>query len=75
MKICLEKSVHYKLPIRRHIKIRAEANTYNPEYADYFLQHERIKRKMRISDQEFLNSKLKSHQTIQNRTAGSFYGL
>lgn len=54
-----------QLPIRRHIKIKAEANPYDPEYADYFLERESLKKKMHISDQEFLNPKLKCRQTTQ----------
>ena len=48
-----------QLPIRRHIKIKAEANPYDPEYTEYFFKRECLKEKMRILDQEFLNSKLK----------------
>jgi hypothetical protein len=30
-------------PIRRHIKIRAEANLYDPKYTEYFFERERLK--------------------------------
>lgn len=59
-----------KLPIRRHIKIRAEANLYDPKYAEYFSKRERLKSKLRIQDKEFLNSKLKSLY-VSHLTAGS----
>jgi RNA-directed DNA polymerase len=29
------------IPIRRHIKIRADANPYNPEYCEYFVRREK----------------------------------
>jgi RNA-directed DNA polymerase len=54
-----------QLPIRRHIKIKAEANPYAPEYAEYFLKRERLKEKMRTLDQESLKLKLKCHQITQ----------
>lgn len=47
------------LPIRRHIKIKAEANLYDPQYTDYFLKRESLKKRIRILDQVFyLNQKL-----------------
>jgi RNA-directed DNA polymerase len=30
-------------PIRRHIKIKAEANPYDPKYTAYFFKRERLK--------------------------------
>lgn len=30
-------------PIRRHIKIRSEANLYDPKYTEYFFERERLK--------------------------------
>lgn len=59
-----------QLPIRRHIKIRAEANPYDPQYAEYFSERERLKSKQRIQDQGFLNPKLKGLHT-NHRTVGS----
>jgi RNA-directed DNA polymerase len=57
-----------QLPIRRHIKIRAEANPYDPQYADYFSKRERLKMKQRIQDREFLKSNLKGlHDKPLNR--------
>lgn len=29
-----------KVPIKRHIKVKAEANPYDPKYRDYFIQRE-----------------------------------
>ena len=40
-----------QLPIRRHIKIKAEANPYDPEYTEYFFKRECLKEKTRILDQ------------------------
>lgn len=34
-----------RTPIQRHIKIKAEANPYDPNYKDYFIQREARKRK------------------------------
>ena len=57
-----------QLPICRHIKIRAEANPYDPQYADYFSKRERLKMKQRIKDQEFLKSNFKGlHDKPLNR--------
>lgn len=51
-----------QLPIRRHIKIRAEANPYDPKHADYFSKRERLKIKLRIQDREFLKTRSKGLQ-------------
>lgn len=57
-----------QLPIRRHIKIRAEANPYDPKYAEYFSERERLKNKQHIQDQGFFRPKLKglhaNHWTV-----------
>ena len=45
-----------QLSIRRHIKIRAEANPYDPQYADYFSKRKRLKIHLRVQDQEFLKT-------------------
>jgi hypothetical protein len=64
-----------QLPIRRHVKIRAEANPYDPQYAEYFSERERLKNKRRIQDQVFFNPKLKGLHT-NHRTVGScIHGL
>jgi hypothetical protein len=40
-------------PIKRHIKIRAEANTFDPKFEEYFEWRERIIRgSQRISTQQ-----------------------
>jgi len=59
-----------KLPIRRHVKVRAEANPYDPRYVEYFCERERLKSKRRIQDQALLNPKLKDLHT-NHWTAGS----
>jgi RNA-directed DNA polymerase len=47
------------LPIRRHVKIRAEANPYDPQYASHFRERERTKKRLHAMDKEFLNPTLK----------------
>jgi RNA-directed DNA polymerase len=51
-----------QLPIRRHIKIRAEANPYYPEYANYFRKRESARIRLRIMDREFLKPKTLRYQ-------------
>jgi RNA-directed DNA polymerase len=55
-KIFLDLFTLLDLPIRRHVKIRSEANLYDPQYADYFLKRERLKIKQRTRDWEILNA-------------------
>jgi len=64
-----------QLPIRRHIKIRAEANPYDPEYTDYFLKRESNRIKMCIMDREFLKFKNLEVSRQYNIVAGSSDGL
>lgn len=64
-----------QLPIRRHVKIRAEANPYDPQYADYFSERERLKSKQRIQDQGFLNPKLKGLRTNHWTVGSCIHGL
>lgn len=59
------------LPIRRHIKVRSEANPYDPSYADYFLKRECSKKEMRIKDQMILRQKLEHVSRVNHRTTGS----
>jgi hypothetical protein len=33
----------YQTSIRRHVKIRAEATPYDPQFKEYFIQRERFK--------------------------------
>lgn len=42
------------VPIRRHNKIRSEANPYNPAYRDYFREREQRQRKERNADRLLL---------------------
>ena len=37
----------YLMPIRRHVKVQAEATTYDPAYDDYFRQRREKQRRMR----------------------------
>lgn len=64
-----------QLPIRRHIKVRAQANPYDPQYAKYFFERERSKMKLRITDQEFLNPKLKGLHTNHWTVGSCIHGL
>ena len=64
-----------QLPIRRHVKIRAEANPYDPQYVEYFSERERLKSKRRIQDQEFLNPKLKGLHTNHWTVGSCIHGL
>ncbi|MDZ4322696.1 MAG: group II intron maturase-specific domain-containing protein, partial [Alphaproteobacteria bacterium] len=60
-----------QVSICRHIKIRAEANPYDPQYREYFLKREFLRREPNYKD---LKS---SHQTLHSRerAAGSLSGL
>jgi RNA-directed DNA polymerase len=64
-----------QIPIRRHVKIRAEANPYDLQYAEYFSERERLKSKQRIQDQEFLNPKLKGLHTNHWTVGSCKHGL
>jgi RNA-directed DNA polymerase len=58
------------LPIRRHVKIRAEANPHDPAYDQYFQERERLKNISRMKDRGLLYSK--RIETLGNhRTTGS----
>lgn len=59
------------LPIRRHVKIKAEANPYDPQYAKYFLERERLKEELRIKDQMILKQTLDFVSRENHRIAGS----
>lgn len=59
-----------QLPIRRHIKIKAKANPYDPQYAEYFSKREHLKMKLRIQDRECLKSKLKGSPTQTTKQSG-----
>lgn len=62
------------LPIRRHVKIRCDANPHDPAYDQYFRDRQRLKNENRLKDQVFLNSK--RTQTLETHlTAGSHSGL
>lgn len=39
-------------PIRRHVKIRASATPYDPEYTDYFLKRDSFKKAVRSQNQK-----------------------
>ena len=41
-----------QVPIRRHVKIRGDATPYDPQFRDYFLQRERMKKKSCGKDRE-----------------------
>jgi hypothetical protein len=58
-----------QVPISRHIKIRAEATPYDPQYKEYFLKREFLRRKPLNKDDKRSLSALSSGATHQ--TAGS----
>lgn len=47
-----------KTPIKRHLKVKAEANPYDPNYRDYFIQRESRKWKNRVRITSGLNKGL-----------------
>lgn len=65
-----------QLPIRRHVKVRCEANIYDPEYAEYFFKRENMKKRMHILDKEFLKTKnLDVLQVAKTEQPGHAIGL
>ena len=62
-----------RVPISRYVKIRAEATPYDPQYRDYFLKREFLRRGSCKKDQKEQPSSLNSRET--QRTAGSCKGL
>jgi RNA-directed DNA polymerase len=62
-----------RVPISRHVKIRAEATPYDPHYKDYFLRREFLKKKSCTKGQEATPQAPNSKETQQ--TAGSVNGL
>lgn len=59
-----------ELPIRRHVKIKAEATPYDLKYTDYFLKRERLKQSVQILDRKFLMSKLRLSSTKTTKQLG-----
>lgn len=58
-----------QVPISRHIKIRAEATPYDPQYKEYFLKREFLRRKPLNKDDKRSLSALSSgatHQTAES---------
>lgn len=62
-----------QVPIRRHVKIRAEATPYDPRYTEYFLRRECLLKKTCKGSQKDGLSNLTSRTTHQS--AGSSNGL
>lgn len=60
-----------QVPICRHIKIRAEANPYDPQYKEYFLKREFLRREPNYKDLKGSQQTLHSRE----RTAGSLSGF
>jgi RNA-directed DNA polymerase len=46
------------VPIKRHVKIRGSANPYNPEYAEYFVQRDKLKRTHNAEHWMYLESQM-----------------
>lgn len=64
-----------QLPIRRHIKIRAEANPYDPKYTEYFSKRERLKIMLREQDQEHLKTQPNGLQTNRRAVGSCIHGF
>lgn len=62
-----------QVPICRHIKIRAEATPYDPQYKEYFLKREFLRREPNYKDLKGSPQALDSRDIYQ--TAGSLTGL
>jgi RNA-directed DNA polymerase len=62
-----------QVPICRHIKIRAEATPYDPQYKEYFLKREFLKRKPGYKDLKRSQQDLDSRDN--HRATGSSNGL
>lgn len=62
------------LPIRRHVKIRAQATPYDPCFNEYFMRRNRSKGYSRRQEGMETQTDLKVSQNT-DRTTGSFYGL
>jgi RNA-directed DNA polymerase len=64
-----------KIPIRRHIKIRAEATPYNPSFKEYFLKRKRFKSILANKDQRKSQSDFGVSQNTHWTTGSSNNGL
>lgn len=65
----LFKAVH--VPIRRHVKVKAEATPYDPTFKDYFLNRKRMRSSLLMRNQWAL--RLKPFTSRNNtRTTGPF---
>lgn len=64
----LFKAVH--VPIRRHVKVRADATPYDPEYKDYFLNRKRLRNGRLSQNQRALQPKPFTSRD-KTRTTGS----
>lgn len=66
----LFKAVH--VPIRRHVKVKAEATPYDPAYKDYFLNRKRLRSSLLTRNQWALRLKPLTSRD-KSRTTGSFH--
>lgn len=64
----------YQIPIRRHVKIRAEATPYDPQFKEYFIQRERFKSRSLDKDLKKPQNDPKVSQNT-SRITGSFMAL
>jgi hypothetical protein len=46
------------IPIKRHVKIRGKANPYDPEYVEYFVQRDKLKRTHNAKHWMYLESQM-----------------
>jgi RNA-directed DNA polymerase len=59
-----------RVPIRRHVKVKAEATPYDPQYTEYFLKRKGNKKKTLESDQKSSSSKFTNSKTpLDDRVA------
>lgn len=69
----LFKAVH--VPIRRHVKIKADATPYDPEYKDYFLNRKRLRNGRLAQNQRALGPKPLTSRDKTRTTGLSHNGL
>lgn len=63
-----------QIPIRRHVKIRAEATPYDPQYKEYFLKREGLRKNPYNKDYQLLLSTHGAPESL-NRTTESIIGF
>lgn len=67
------KAVH--VPIRRHVKVKADATPYDPEYKDYFLNRKRLRNSRMAQNQRALQPKPCTSRDKSQATGSHIRGL